>query len=175
MALSRGGGGNSALSKRDQQHSIEQSSSQHSPRSARGFCLLDTPDSYWKNGYCPYDLSAVQEPNVGVGVGKYVIERIDFGSAFFKNHFYGQGEILINFLYTLPSFAPVFTFIWRKEQCDRFCNSENRDMVFFVKSRNYTFKKYFLAPKSSSVLHVILFSFFIFAIIKVFPLNYQKS
>ena len=61
MALSRGGGGsgNSALSKRDQaQHPIEQSSSQHTPRAARGFCLLDTPESFWKNGYCPYDLSS---------------------------------------------------------------------------------------------------------------------
>ena len=97
VALSRGGGGNSSLSKRDQHQPIEQSSSQHTPRSARGFCLLDTPDSYWKNGYCPYDLSAVQESNVGVGVGKYVIERIDFGSAFYKNHFYGQGEFWLIF------------------------------------------------------------------------------
>ena len=96
VALSRGGGGsgNSALSKRDQaQHPIEQSSSQHTPRAARGFCLLDTPESFWKNGYCPYDLSSNNtESKVGVGVGKYVIERIDFGSSFYKNHFYGQGE-----------------------------------------------------------------------------------
>ena len=97
MALSRGGGGssgNSALSKRDQaQHPLEQSSSQHTPRAARGFCLLDTPESFWKNGYCPYDLSSNNtESKVGVGVGKYVIERIDFGSSFYKNHFYGQGE-----------------------------------------------------------------------------------
>ena len=120
MALSRGGGGsgNSALSKRDQaQHPIEQSSSQHTPRAARGFCLLDTPESFWKNGYCPYDLSSNNtESKVGVGVGKYVIERIDFGSSFYKNHFYGQGEFWLDiFLYILFYSIQIFHFFFNTE------------------------------------------------------------
>ena len=91
MALSRGG----ALLKRDQ-HVDQQNT--HMPSAARGFNLLDSPESYWKNGYCPYE-----SPHVGVA-GKFVIERIDAGSSFYKNHFYGQGKLkygafLINFGY----------------------------------------------------------------------------
>lgn len=78
MALSRGG----ILPKRE--HPLDQSCT-HTPHDARGFCLLDTVDSYWKNGYCPY--SQIQSNNV--------IERIDHGASFYKNHFYGQGNILI--------------------------------------------------------------------------------
>ena len=134
MALSRGGGGsgNSALSKRDQaQHPIEQSSSQHTPRAARGFCLLDTPESFWKNGYCPYDLSSNNtESKVGVGVGKYVIERIDFGSSFYKNHFYGQGEFWLD-IYFFHIIFQLIKFIY-SEKATKFCEISTVDLSYVL-------------------------------------------
>ena len=85
VALSRGGCNQLSKSPETEQGSNLDQSSTHTPSSARGFCLLDTPETFWKNGYCPYD------GNVGVA-GKNVIERIDCGSAFYKNFFYGQGK-----------------------------------------------------------------------------------
>ena len=72
VALSR------ALPKRDSENQAA-----HMPSSARGFNLMDSPDSFWKNGYCPYESNVTN--------GQYVIERIDSGATFYKNHFYGQG------------------------------------------------------------------------------------
>jgi hypothetical protein len=83
VALSRG----SALKKQphmqDQMNNCEQASN-HTPTAARGFSILDTPDTFWKDGYCPYNISSV--------AGKNVIERTDDGSTFYKKHFYGQGK-----------------------------------------------------------------------------------
>ena len=75
VALSR------ALPKRD----TNESNAAHMPSSARGFNLMDSPDSFWKNGYCPYESNVTN--------GQYVIERIDSGATFYKNHFYGQGML----------------------------------------------------------------------------------
>lgn len=86
VALSRGSSQQMQVMKRP----LDQAEvcSSHTPQTARGFCLLDTPETYWKNGYCPYEHKKVQQGPTG----KYVIERIDCGSSFYKNHFYGQGE-----------------------------------------------------------------------------------
>ena len=83
VALTRGDRGNNGaiLRKSDE----NQTTSTHTPTSARGFCLFDSPDTYWKNGYCPY------EPN-NSHLSHNVIERIDSGSHYYKKHFYGQGK-----------------------------------------------------------------------------------
>jgi len=51
----------------------------HLPRLARGFCLLEHQSTHWKAGICPYSKTS---PNT--------IERIDAGSTYYKNYFYGQ-------------------------------------------------------------------------------------
>eukprot|EP00094_Tigriopus_californicus_P010965 TCALIF_10579-PA protein Name:"Similar to Sipa1l2 Signal-induced proliferation-associated 1-like protein 2 (Mus musculus)" AED:0.22 eAED:0.33 QI:0/0/0/0.66/1/1/9/0/732 len=51
----------------------------HTPPLARGFSLLDSPETYWKNGFCPYRRTSTN-----------VIERIDHGATFFKTFFYGK-------------------------------------------------------------------------------------
>ena len=82
VALCRGGNNGAILRKEN-----EVAPSTHTPSSARGFNLFSTPDTYWKNGYCPY------EPNNGGGqFSLNVIERIDSGSHYYKKHFYGQGK-----------------------------------------------------------------------------------
>merc|ERR1719422_96502 len=53
----------------------------HTPRQARGFSLLEqSAGTHWKNGICPYN----------TGTGKHLIERLDLGSTYFKNFFYGK-------------------------------------------------------------------------------------
>ena len=85
VALCRGGNNGAILRKEN-----EVAPSTHTPSSARGFNLFSTPDTYWKNGYCPY------EPNNGGGqFSLNVIERIDSGSHYYKKHFYGQGKYLL--------------------------------------------------------------------------------
>ena len=65
----------------------------HIPSAARGFSLLDTPETRWRMGYCPYQNYGVVGSNSkghhNVGV-KYTIERVDEGALFYKNFFYGQ-------------------------------------------------------------------------------------
>ena len=79
VALSR------AVPKRD-----TEANAAHMPSSARGFNLMDSSDTFWKNGYCPYETSVTN--------GQYVIERIDSGATFYKNHFYGQGKLFFTIL-----------------------------------------------------------------------------
>ena len=72
----------------------------HMPSAARGFSLLDTPETRWKNGYCPYKNYGVagqgtKNPH-DVGI-KYTIERVDEGALFYKNFFYGQGKKIIKY------------------------------------------------------------------------------
>ena len=81
VALTRGNGNNGAILRKDE----NQTTSTHTPTSARGFCLFDSVDTYWNNGYCPY------EPNNSY-LSHNVIERIDSGSHYYKKHFYGQGK-----------------------------------------------------------------------------------
>ena len=63
------------------------------PSSSRGFSLLDSSETRWKTGYCPYQNYGIlgpdlkHLPNVGF---KHVIERVDEGALFYKNFFYGQ-------------------------------------------------------------------------------------
>ena len=61
------------------------------PASARGFSLLDNPETRWRNGYCPYQNHAVVGHNTKnqheAGI-KYIIERVDEGALFYKNYFY---------------------------------------------------------------------------------------
>ena len=67
----------------------------HMPVAARGFSLLDTLDTYWKNGYCPYRihrLTGSRGGNRNVVSTQNIIERVDEGALFYKNFFYGQGE-----------------------------------------------------------------------------------
>ena len=67
----------------------------HMPVAARGFSLLDTPETKWKDGYCPYHSQSVvgdqirNRHNVPI---KNTIERVDEGALFYKNFFYGQGK-----------------------------------------------------------------------------------
>ena len=81
VALCRGGNSGAILRKDE-----SATSSTHTPSSARGFCLFDTAETYWKNGYCPYEPT-----NAHIGHTN-VIERIDSGSHYYKKHFYGQGK-----------------------------------------------------------------------------------
>ena len=86
VALTRGGNNGAILRKDDQ------TTSTHTTTSARGFCLFDSADTYWKNGYCPY------EPN-NSHLSHNVIERIDSGSHYYKKHFYGQGKKNIKLIF----------------------------------------------------------------------------
>jgi hypothetical protein len=52
----------------------------HTPRQARGFCLLEHSTTHWKNGICPYGCVAPQP----------IIERTDTGSTYFRHFFYGK-------------------------------------------------------------------------------------
>lgn len=67
----------------------------HIPSAARGFSLLDTAETRWKNGYCPYQNHGVvgqgTKNQLDIGI-KYIIERVDEGALFYKNFFYGQGK-----------------------------------------------------------------------------------
>ena len=67
----------------------------HMPSAARGFSVLDTLETRWKNGYCPYQNDGIggqgTKPQHGVNVN-YTIERVDEGALFYKNFFYGQGK-----------------------------------------------------------------------------------
>ena len=55
-------------------------SSYHTPTLARGFSLLDSSDTYWRNGYCPYRKSSgpggsspgMGESPSGTGAGRTV-------------------------------------------------------------------------------------------------------
>lgn len=51
-------------------------------RQARGFSLLEQKSTHWKSGICPYNSST----------GPLLIERLDLGSTYYKNFFYGKGE-----------------------------------------------------------------------------------
>ena len=90
VALTRGNGNNGAILRKDE----NQTTSTHTPTSARGFCLFDSVDTYWNNGYCPY------EPN-NSHLSHNVIERIDSGSHYYKKHFYGQGKQEKEFDYSI--------------------------------------------------------------------------
>ena len=54
----------------------------HTPKQARGFCLLEHNSTHWKSGICPYSC-VTSHP---------VVERTDAGSTYYKNFFYGKGE-----------------------------------------------------------------------------------
>jgi len=75
IALTRRGGHVSAAMANDP-------SSLHTPAQARGFSLLDKFDTHWTDGFCPYSGSR----------GKNIIERVDAGATYYKDHFYGKGE-----------------------------------------------------------------------------------
>ena len=51
-------------------------------RQARGFSLLEQKSTHWKSGICPYNSTT----------GPLLIERLDLGSTYYKNFFYGKGE-----------------------------------------------------------------------------------
>ena len=57
------------------------SSDSHTPALARGFSLLDSVETHWRAGFCPYRKTRAN-----------VIERIDQGATFYKNFFYGKGR-----------------------------------------------------------------------------------
>ena len=61
----------------------------HTPALARGVSLLDTWETNWKQGFCPYNNSAKRGN---------IIERLDEGATFYRNHFYGKGKIIIYFI-----------------------------------------------------------------------------
>jgi len=52
----------------------------HTPKQARGFCLLEHNSTHWKSGICPYSC-VTSNP---------VVERTDTGSTYYKNFFYGK-------------------------------------------------------------------------------------
>ena len=51
-------------------------------RQARGFSLLEQKSTHWKSGICPYNSTT----------SPLLIERLDLGSTYYKNFFYGKGE-----------------------------------------------------------------------------------
>ena len=55
----------------------------HTPRQARGFSLLEQASTHWKAGLCPYNAAPT-----------HLIERTDQGSTYYKNFFYGKGELV---------------------------------------------------------------------------------
>ena len=55
----------------------------HTPRQARGFSLLEQASTHWRAGLCPYNTAPT-----------HLIERIDQGSTYYKNFFYGKGELV---------------------------------------------------------------------------------
>ena len=53
----------------------------HTPRQARGFSLLEQASTHWRAGLCPYTTTS-----------SHTIERLDQGSTYYKNFFYGKGH-----------------------------------------------------------------------------------
>jgi len=66
----------------------------HTPAIARGFSLIDSQETYWKNGYCPYRIK-----KNGLTGSTNVIERVDQGATFYKKFFFGQGKTKFFFHY----------------------------------------------------------------------------
>ena len=67
----------------------------HTPAIARGFSLIDSQETYWKNGYCPYRIK-----KNGSNGSPNVIERVDQGATFYKKFFFGQGKTHLFFILT---------------------------------------------------------------------------
>ena len=59
----------------------------HTPTIARGFSLVDSTETYWKTGYCPYRIK-----KNGLTGSANLVERVDQGATFYKKFFFGQGN-----------------------------------------------------------------------------------